>query len=235
MKIDHRTVELVLIALSVILTGGIGWSQYQLGLMQSNIALKLDQNQMERIKEQRAIESARAIDNMDLQLMNVAKDFLPDINKTNEEGKISRDVVLTTSQHLQENLKRNNFAQIVSKIIDEQYKSGDSTITPSYKLRIDEIANSDSQNGEWFAVVASFLPTSKKIAEKAVMRFREQSKNEYDFHMWKTKVSNHYAITIDSLITKEKANELVQVARTLNIANDAFTQKNREWTYCPIK
>lgn len=81
--------------------------------------------------------------------------------------------------------------------------------------------------GDWFAVVGSFPTTGQGLAEARALAQRTQSLGCAE--IWRTKISNNYAVVLGGKTTRGQALSAAALARSSSLASDAFTQVNREW------
>lgn len=94
---------------------------------------------------------------------------------------------------------------------------------------------SDVDDEGWLAVIGSFDPT--KDGYRSAVTFVSDTQRGFDLlgerlpepRIWRTEVSNHYAVTLGGQMSWVQANTHAATARTLGIARDAFAQLNRQW------
>ena len=88
-------------------------------------------------------------------------------------------------------------------------------------------ASAPAPSDKWFAVLGSYpaSPAGLDQATKAAVRAGTLGCIE----IWKTQVSNNYAVVYGALVPRAVALVNAQAARASGIASDAFVQANRGW------
>ena len=105
-----------------------------------------------------------------------------------------------------------------TKQLKQELASGKANITPSV-----------SAVG-WFAVVGS-LESKKEAIEfiELLNKSKPQSLKPFDFVIYKTKISQLYAVTVGGETTKADALSRASLARENGWVSDAFAQRNKGW------
>ena len=82
----------------------------------------------------------------------------------------------------------------------------------------------------WFAVVASLETKSQAIQRIGQLKAAQpQSLKSYDFQVYKTQISDLYAVTIGGEASKADAVKRASLAREAGWVADAFAQRNQQW------
>lgn len=84
----------------------------------------------------------------------------------------------------------------------------------------------------WYAVLAS-LPLNEALARKKANELLAIARRlgfSQEIQLYKTQISNNYAVVIGGQMTKSDALALAAAARQKALAFDAFAQQDRSWT-----
>lgn len=86
----------------------------------------------------------------------------------------------------------------------------------------------------WFAVLMS-LPVrdelSAKTAANKIQNMLKTQKARYVVQIYRTKISNNFAIVLGGPSERREALEAVRFARQSGLSTDAFAQPDRGWTH----
>lgn len=83
---------------------------------------------------------------------------------------------------------------------------------------------------DWFTVIGTYpeLNEARKYA-KRIAEVLALQKSAYPIEIYKTKISNSYAVTLGGKLERSNATELAKFSRTNNFSPDAFAQVDRQW------
>ena len=88
------------------------------------------------------------------------------------------------------------------------------------------------EQGAWFTVLAS-IPgndlTRAKIIANEKYGLVHESERSLSVELWKTKISNNYAVVVGGVQSESEAAKLAEGARANGWASDAFAQIDKEW------
>jgi len=86
-------------------------------------------------------------------------------------------------------------------------------------------------DGRWFAVVAtvSTQPEAERLVHELEAREPPELRDGSSLSLYKTKISNSFAITVGRDLSKAEALRRTRVARDSGWVPDAFAQRDREW------
>jgi hypothetical protein len=111
---------------------------------------------------------------------------------------------------------------------------GGKSVNKQVKVRLEEATQSTDGKVPWYSVLASIdgndIETAKRVAKEKL----ELSKSvgiEAPIEIYKTKLSNNYAVVIGGPVTQTQAASLASKSRTEGLADDAFAQKDRSWAF----
>ncbi len=95
-----------------------------------------------------------------------------------------------------------------------------------------ELTPTQLENQVWFVVIFSTptLPPAKDFAKKTMNLLVDQGE-VYPIEIYKTKISQHFAVTVGGRLTKLEALHLSSFARKKGWAHDAFYQIDKDWAY----
>lgn len=211
---DHsRWFEITVAALGIGVTAFLGFSQIRLGNIQQEAATK------------------QATDDIEVQIFQLVAPHLENLSKAEPQADNSRRIVEAMAEFLSDTQKRENLAKIALKIARTNPNA-----TPADLYRLEE-ATSARGTGQWFAVLAS-LPGNNEAAAKAranAMQQQWQSKGgEVPIKLYKTRISNNFAIVAGDAAPQDKAADRVRKAKQWGVAGDAFAQQDKEWTAVPF-
>ena len=103
----------------------------------------------------------------------------------------------------------------------------------TFKKRVDE-AIENSRISAWYTVVGTFNLDQRSNAERRVKELGEQIGNHYSIELYRTKISDSYAIVVGGPLDRSTAAELASVAKEQGWASDAFAQEDKEWSRITI-
>lgn len=113
----------------------------------------------------------------------------------------------------------NYYSEIkLGKPLTEAIASGTANIVPS------------AASTGWFTVVGSL--DSKSEAENLIKSLevaKPASLKNLEFNILKTKISNHYTVTVGSEVNKAQALQTATMIRDSGLVLDAFAERNRDW------
>jgi hypothetical protein len=81
----------------------------------------------------------------------------------------------------------------------------------------------------WFPVVASYSLNAQglRLAQQRVVELTGAGQCA---QIWRTKISDNYAVVLGGQMTRDRATKLVSTAKQSGLAKDAFPQRDRGWT-----
>ncbi len=187
-----------------------------------------NQSELEISKKKLQVEQNK------FQMIKLVNENLAYLNDSGIKGKIANNIVTKFSSELSEKYDYPEIAQIVSNSINDTSIKTEN-IPQKSKFIVSESTESLGTNKEidnWFCVIGTFAINDKENA----LKFKNQNavrltKDGKKCFLYKTFVSNNYAVTINKKLNKKDANILVNYARQMGIANDAFAQIDRNWQF----
>lgn len=123
-------------------------------------------------------------------------------------------------------------SQLDLKSASAAVRDAASKLPASAKAGTDTGALADAPAPIWFAVVGSYKPDAEGLGNARAQAKRARQSG-LCAEIWKTQISNHYAVVIGTLNTRDAANASVQRAKQTGLASDAFSQANRGWSRLP--
>ncbi len=167
-------------------------------------------------------------------MITTAIPYLEKITSSGHEGETAKKIILTTAEYLSVTYGRTALANMVAKIAEDSSQNIPSDfLVRTQEATYSEISGTKKSTTQWFAVIfttsVNNLDLSKKIAQTKSDKVKSAGIIE-TVKIYKTKISNHFAIVLGDATDKQTAKSLVDKVRLLGIAQDAFVQQNREWT-----
>jgi len=215
---DHtKWFEVSLTAIGLAVTAILGYGQ-----------LRMSEDQRAQVARQQIEESKQPVDNIEVQVMSLVALHLGNLAKPSAEFESSQKVVLAAAEYLSSQHNRTALAAMAAKISE-----GNKSIPTEVRARIQEATEAVAPAGKWFAVLASLsandLPAAKQVANQKLKQ-AQAVVPDASVQIYKTKLSNNYAIVLGGPVEKRKALDLASLARSSSVAKDAFAQQDREWT-----
>ncbi len=178
---------------------------------------------------------------IELQTLNLVKDYLPLLSKNNGESKQAEEIIEKAASKLSIKYGNTLLAEIAEEILLENEQRIDTTFvdnnayatTSASSFKIFEATEKPDEDAEWFAVVGSFKSNRLEIAKKFANSIESKIRNDglrYTVDIYRTKVSNHYAIVVGGPRPKTGAEKTARESRQKGWAKDAFAQIDRGWT-----
>lgn len=218
---QHRVkwFETCVAAIGVFVTGILGYGQWRLGDQQNQI-----------LENQRSSAEKRAIDDIEVRVMSLVSSHLGRLGEPGPEGDNARRVVLAAAEYLSNEHKRTSLASMADKIAE-----GKAAVSQRDQARLAEATQAPPDEAIWFSVLAS-LPgdaeeQAKDEANKKQILARDRLGPPFDaqVELYKTKISNNYAVVIGGRMDRAGAVALAARARAGGLATDAFAQRDRTW------
>jgi hypothetical protein len=208
---DHsKWFEITVAVLGVTITGILGWGQLRLANVQQETSAK------------------QAADNIEIQVFQLVEPHLVNLTKPGPQFESSQRIVVVMSEFLSGIHKRENLAKISDRIVE-----GNPGVPQNVLSRIKEATQSAGTTGRWFAVLASLPGNNPDAAREHANRIFEvwQAKADRDtsIQLYKTSISNNFAVVVGGAVERDKAAELVSRARARHVADDAFVQQDKNW------
>lgn len=215
---DHsKWFEILVAAIGVSVTATLGYGQWQIADAQNKQLIK-----------QQETETKRAGDNIEVQVMSLVSSHLGNLSKSGTEFEASQRVVLAAAEYLTSHYGRTALAEMAAKISESN-----KTVAPDVQTRIQEATVSANGSERWYAVLASFpigdLVPAQQIANEMLHKLQNVGSDK-TIQLYKTKISNNYAIVMGGAKEMTEAVNLANFARSKKLAKDAFPQQDREWT-----
>ncbi|MFN0140419.1 MAG: hypothetical protein ACKVQW_10095 [Pyrinomonadaceae bacterium] len=218
---DHsRTFEITIAALGVIVTGLIGFGQWQLSNKQSEFT-----------RNQKEADAKRATDATEVQVMSIVAPHLVTLSKREDKDfHSSLRMVEAAAIYLSEKHGRTALAEMAERI-----SRGNEAVPQETKTRLQEatVASAPSTTVMWFAVLDSLPANDQRAAETRANERNEQLRRiglNIEVQLFKTKISNNFAVVAGGPVDQKAAFDLASTLRRNGIAGDAFAQQDREWT-----
>jgi hypothetical protein len=216
---DHsKTFEVTIAALGLVVTGMLGYGQFQ-----------VSQEQTKQARAQQLAEEKRAVDNIEVQVMSLVAPHLGNLAKHGTEFDSSQRVVLAAAEYLSTQHSRTALASMASKISE-----GNTAIPQEVRSRIQEATVTTPSTGKWFAVLASFPSNDLTSAQSMANQRLKQLKTmglDLEIQLFKTKISNNLAVVVGGPVERTAALELAVRAQNTGVARDAFAQQDKGWIF----
>lgn len=222
--------EILIAVIGLAVTVFLGWNQHRLAERQTEIqelhARQAQELQERLTRQQQDFEQRLAAQQNVLQVLAVVKDYLPLLDDNGPRGKKAITIISTTATQM--SVKYNDsFLADLAKAILEAPKSEEAA-TLQLAEATAPLPQNEASSRASFAVLASYSLYNLKDARNERERMRSIQK-DYDVDIYKTQVSNHYAVTIGGRLPREEAMRLAQIARERKWSEDAFAQIDRKW------
>lgn len=216
-------VRLILGLVGVAITVFLGMIQKQLTEMQTNLA-----TQQVEIQKQLALTQEQQTE---IQILTTVRGYLSSISKIGEEGDRARKIISIAAKRLSEEYKNPMLALLAQELLPKPDTSAPEIDKPSFQIA--EATAVPLSTTDWFAIVATFRPTSRDIAKRARKHFAQMFASQgekYEVDIYQTQSNKNYAITIGGRLPKVEATRLALLAREKGWADDAYLQIDRNWT-----
>jgi hypothetical protein len=209
--------ELIIAAFGVAVTATLGLGQWRLGQQQNTL-----------LDAQTRFQQQRAVDDIEVRTMALVSPYLSSLGDQSVEGERAEKVVLAAAEFLTNDHGRTVLARMVSRILEPA-----PSVEQSVKTRIEEATQQAPISTPWFSVLAS-LPGDQRSTAEEVANNKYQLIRAIDESLsvtvYKTKISNNYAVVVGGSLKKAEALSLARRARESHWADDSFAQRDREWT-----
>lgn len=218
---DHsKKFEITIAALGMIVTGMLGYGQ-----------IRVSQEQNRQEESQKATEEKRAADDVEVKVMTMVAPHFLDISKPGENFEASLRVIESAATYLTERHSRPGLALMATQIA-----RGNKAVPQEVQTRLQEatVVPLPSTTRKWFAVLASLPASDLTPAQTFANERLQQLKNtglNVEIQLFKTKISNNYAVVVGGPLERNDAIELASQARSKGLARDAFVQQDRDWTF----
>ena len=200
------------------------YSNVILGVIGAALTAFLITNQIQIGKLQHKI----ARQQVEIQVAALVKDFIPSITKHSREGEEAREVINAAVSYLSEKYESTLLAELTTRLLEKSSIPS----TESSVMQINEATQAPASTTHWFAVLASYGGTQLSLARQRAQELQEtinKANFDHKIEIYKTKISNNFAITLDGPMTKSEAIKLAALARSNGWTKDAFAQVDREW------
>ena len=210
--------EVFVAALGVTVTGVLGYGQWQLGEQQNLI-----------LANQTTTAERRSVDTIEVQVMTLVSPHLSVLGSKTPEGKRSERVVLAAAEYLSDQFGRASLAKMAAKISE-----GNKDISEPVRTRLEEASQAAPKSRTYFTVLAS-LPgnnlAAARITAKEKLKKAKVAGLDQAISIYKTKLSNNYAVVIGGELSEADARSLAAAARSAGLADDSFHQIDKEWAF----
>ncbi len=220
--------------IGLIVAGALGFGQLSIARSQREL-LEQQMGLQRQLADRDALMRAQGQKlQAELQVLGIVKDLIPLVNEPGRKGSSARRVLGEAASYLSENFDNRILAMVArSALQDDVAATNDRAV-----IRIAEATEPVPPNSQSFAVLASFdlSPAGKKRAlrEAADLGGRIQADgSDLTVAVFQTKASKQYAVTLGGRQGKERAAELVALARARGWAADAYPQLDRDWAIVP--
>jgi hypothetical protein len=213
------------------------FSKIGLGIIGSLITIliamnqyKIQEAQNEYIKNQDKIKSNDQKEQSKIEILKVLFYNLQYSSEPGTKGDISRAIIVYSTKKLSEDYESSDIVGVINDALNSNSEFRKS-LTSNQKVIIEESSTENSGKQSWFCVLATFGTNSFADA----IKFKNEiNKNQFaNFNakaqVYKTKISNSYAITLGDSLTKIQAINYLSYSKSANF-NDAFYQINRNWS-----
>lgn len=221
--------EYFLSFLGIVVTGILGYGQIQIGREQARQAAMQEKDAKAEAARQDALAEKRQADLIEIQVMQMVAGHLENLARKDEKFESSQKVVVAASAYLTRKYDRRALSEMAREI---------SEVNPSLTLNlltsIKENTGRVSPQAPWFAVLMSLPASDKRSAERAankISKALQPLRLKYGVQIYKTKISNNFALVLGGPLKREDAASVVLIAKKNMIAADAFSQQDRGWTF----
>jgi len=158
-----------------------------------------------------------------LQTLTMVKGYLEVVDQEGPQGERARALITIAATELSNEYQSPILAKMASSLLENFDSRGGREV-----LQINEATEAPIHEAQWFTVVASF---SVKHLENARASLKEISalQNEFPVEIYKTRISNHFAVTIGGARSKADARILAYLARDRGWSEEAYPQIDRGW------
>lgn len=237
-NLSSKWFEIAITAIGVLITAVLGYGQWRLGQQQNAILENQANQQLER-----------SIDNIEVQVMTLVSKHLGKLGTVGEEAEVSQKVVLAAAEFLSNKYGRTSLAAMAAKISEGNPKIGNpiqgrfaEATQPPPQLQVRSLGTDwpeskgqqPPERTNWYAVLASLPGDQLKAAEAEangkLIKAREKGFSQ-GVQLYKTKISNIYAVVIGGALDEASARDLSKKARSLELTRDSFAQIDKEWKF----
>src|SRR5260370_23757 len=188
-------------------------------------SLSKKQNQI--IQLQKQAEDSRAKDAIEVQVMTMVGPYLSKMRGPSEEAANARKVVDAAASFLKEAHSKPALGVMYQRILRE-----DPSVKPEAQVQAEKFAGPSLEGAGWFTVLASLPGDDEKATKKAANEIRSRALGlgfSEPVQVYKTKISDSYAVVIGGKLSKADAFALMARVRERKLAIDAFAQEDRNW------
>jgi len=224
-----KSFQLAIAAAGVTVTALLGFGQWQLSQQQNRMLDEQHKAEAKRASDSIAAEKERAADNIEVQVMALVAQHLAKLRGADKDAKNSERIVLAAEEYLSNTYGKTALAQMHRRIVEDS-----PFVKPEIRQRIEEATEPVKEGAPWYTVLASLpandLDTARNIAKEKLKMAERVGLPHKDIEIYKTKLSNNYAIVIGGQMARSDAINLATSARQKGLATDAFAQQDRSWT-----
>jgi hypothetical protein len=216
-------------AAGVIVTALLGYGQWQLSQQQNRMLSEQHLSEEKRASETNMADKEKSADNIEVQVMTMVAPYLSKLRGSGKEAETSQKVVLAAANYLSSQHKRTALAEMYHRIVEDS-----PSVKPEIKAQIAEATEPVIEGSPWYAVLASLsvneLSAARDVANEK-LRVAEQIGLPQGVKIYKTRISNDYAVVIGGQMARSDALALVAAAKQKRLSTDAFAQQDRSWTF----
>jgi hypothetical protein len=204
-----RAPSSVLLALAgLAVTAILGYGQWRLGV---------SQREAEDLKEKDAVE---------VQVMALIAPHLSKVRGVGDDAESARRIVQAAGDYLISKYRRDELSRMYAQIVSEAPSVKHETV-----MKAEETTEVPAKGAPWYAVLASLpaddLNAAQELADEKAKMVRGAGISQ-PVQIYRTKISNNYAVVLGGKLSKSTAFLLAARARDKKLAPDAFAQQDRQ-------
>jgi hypothetical protein len=204
-----RALSSVLLAIAgLAVTAILGYGQWSLGV---------SQREAEDLKEKDAVE---------VQVMALIAPHLSKVREVGDDAESSRRIVQAAGDYLNTKYRSDALSRMYAQIVSEAPSVKQETV-----MRAQETTEVPTKDAPWYAVLASLpaddLNAAQELADEKAKMARGAGISQR-VQIYRTKISNNYAVVLGGKLGKSTALLLAASAREKKLAPDAFAQQDRQ-------
>ena len=206
-------------------------NRFQIGVAAAGVIVTalLGFGQLNLARQQREAEERRFEDNIEMQVMALVKEDLVKLRGSGEDAENAQRVVLAAGKYLADGHHRPALIIMYDSIVKDL-----PSVKTEIKTQAAESTEPVAEGAQWYAVLASLpandLSRARSVASEMLARAQHLGFTQ-DIKVYKTKISNNYAVVIGGQMARSDAYSLAADARDKSLATDAFAQQDRSWSF----
>jgi hypothetical protein len=208
-----------------------GTNRFQIGVAAAGVLVTalLGFGQWNLSRQQREAEERRSEDNIEVQVMALVKEHLAKLRGSGEDAENAQRVVLAAGKYLADGHHRPALIIMYDSIVKDLQ-----SVKTELKTQAAESTEPAAEGAKWYAVLASLpandLSRTRSVASQ-MLAHAQQLGFTQGIKVYKTKISNNYAIVMGGQMSRSDAFSLAADARQKSLATDAFPQQDRSWEF----